>query len=109
MYKLKRKTLPIFVICIFLFFTFLSGCIFPTEHMVEMKDGVHLATDVYVPRRLINPHGSILIRTPYDKNLISIIGSLMIKILSQLLEEYGLEKDGQLLFRILEDDSVQKA
>jgi uncharacterized protein len=76
MYKLKRKTLPIFVICIFLFFTFLSGCIFPTEHMVEMKDGVHLATDVYVPRRLINPHGSILIRTPYDKNLISIIGRL---------------------------------
>jgi predicted acyl esterase len=42
--------------------------------MVEMKDRVHLATDVYVPRRLINPHGSILIRTPYDKNLISIIG-----------------------------------
>lgn len=74
--KIKRKTLPIFIICILLLFTFLSGCVFPREHMVEMRDGVHLATDVYVPIRLLNPHGSVLIRTPYDKNLIRLIGTL---------------------------------
>lgn len=36
--------------------------------MVEMRDGVHLATDVYLPDGNITPHGSILIRTPYNKN-----------------------------------------
>ena len=36
--------------------------------MVEMRDGVHLATDVYLPDGNITPHGAILIRTPYNKN-----------------------------------------
>ena len=36
--------------------------------MVEMRDGIHLATDVYLPDGGSPPHGAILIRTPYNKN-----------------------------------------
>jgi predicted acyl esterase len=36
--------------------------------MVEMRDGVHLATDVYLPDGGSDPHGAILVRTPYNKN-----------------------------------------
>jgi predicted acyl esterase len=36
--------------------------------MVEMRDGVHLATDVYLPDGGSPPHGAIFIRTPYNKN-----------------------------------------
>ena len=36
--------------------------------MVEMRDGIHLATDVYLPNNISSPHGAILIRTPYNKN-----------------------------------------
>jgi predicted acyl esterase len=36
--------------------------------MVEMRDGIHLATDLYLPDGGSPPHGSILIRTPYNKN-----------------------------------------
>jgi len=36
--------------------------------MVEMRDGIHLATDVYLPDYIDEPHGSILIRTPYNKD-----------------------------------------
>jgi len=36
--------------------------------MVEMGDGIHLATDVYLPDGGSPPHGAILIRTPYNKN-----------------------------------------
>jgi predicted acyl esterase len=37
-------------------------------YMVPMRDGVRLATDVYLPSGDISPHGCILIRTPYNKN-----------------------------------------
>jgi predicted acyl esterase len=36
--------------------------------MIEMRDGIHLATDVYLPDGGSPPHGAILIRTPYNKN-----------------------------------------
>lgn len=36
--------------------------------MVEMRDGIRLATDVYLPDGGSSPHGAILIRTPYNKN-----------------------------------------
>jgi predicted acyl esterase len=36
--------------------------------MVEMRDGIHLATDVYLPDGGSPPHGAILVRTPYNKN-----------------------------------------
>lgn len=36
--------------------------------MVEMSDGIHLATDIYLPDGGSPPHGALLIRTPYNKN-----------------------------------------
>lgn len=37
-----------------------------TEHMVRMRDGVRLATDVYLPET-VEPTEVVLIRLPYDK------------------------------------------
>jgi len=62
------------MICMLLTSLLLAGCILPTEYMVEMRDGVHLATDVYLPRGQSSPHGAILIRTPYNKNPLELIG-----------------------------------
>jgi len=36
-------------------------------YMVEMRDGIHLATDIYFPDNTTKQMGSILIRTPYNK------------------------------------------
>jgi predicted acyl esterase len=63
----KTKFVTIIAILL-LSFTFLSGCIKPTTYMVEMRDGIKLATDVYIPKNQNQQHGVILIRTPYDKN-----------------------------------------
>jgi putative CocE/NonD family hydrolase len=38
------------------------------EHMVPMRDGVRLATDVYRPEGDPGPGPTVLIRSPYDKN-----------------------------------------
>ena len=35
--------------------------------MVQMRDGINLATDVYLPDTVPQQTGSILIRTPYNK------------------------------------------
>ena len=43
-------------------------------YMVPMRDGIKLATDVYLPILQVKPHGSILLRTPYDKSEIAIVG-----------------------------------
>ena len=37
-------------------------------YMVEMRDDIDLATDVYLPDGGSPPHGAILVRTPYNKN-----------------------------------------
>jgi putative CocE/NonD family hydrolase len=42
-------------------------------HMLPMRDGVRLATDVYLPSSP-PPYPVILIRTPYDKNALKPIG-----------------------------------
>ncbi|WP_113692000.1 CocE/NonD family hydrolase [Amycolatopsis albispora] len=39
-----------------------------TEVMVPMRDGVRLATDVYLPGGEVTPGPVILVRLPYDKN-----------------------------------------
>jgi predicted acyl esterase len=72
----SKKTKSFVIILFFMLLTslFLAGCILPTGYMVEMRDGVHLATDVYLPKGQNNPHGSILIRTPYNKDPMGIIG-----------------------------------
>jgi putative CocE/NonD family hydrolase len=38
-----------------------------TEHMVRMRDGVRLATDVYLPEGLDDTTEAVLVRLPYDK------------------------------------------
>src|SRR3977135_1458277 len=38
-----------------------------TEHMVRMRDGVRLATDVYLPDDLDGATEAVLVRLPYDK------------------------------------------
>ena len=47
---------------------------FKRTYMVEMRDGVKLATDVYRPLLRFFPHGTILLRTPYNKDALKIIG-----------------------------------
>src|SRR5699024_1004318 len=37
------------------------------EHRVRTRDGVHLATDVYLPDGDTTPGDTVLIRLPYDK------------------------------------------
>ena len=73
---MNKKTKPVIliIICMLLTSTFLAGCILPTEYMVEMRDGIHLATDVHLPKGQNDPHGTILIRTPYNKDPMGIIG-----------------------------------
>jgi predicted acyl esterase len=41
---------------------------FGKTYMVEMRDGIKLATDVYRPILRFMPHGAILLRTPYNKD-----------------------------------------
>ncbi|MBU0497289.1 MAG: CocE/NonD family hydrolase [Candidatus Thermoplasmatota archaeon] len=58
----------------------LGGCtpvssnFFRKTIMVEMRDGIHLATDVYRPKVRLLPHGSILVRTPYNKDNLAVLG-----------------------------------
>ena len=40
-------------------------------YMVPMRDGIRLATDVYLPRLPRGPHPVILIRTPYGRDQIT--------------------------------------
>ena len=49
---------------------------FKTTVMVPMRDGVSLATDVYRPILRSTPHGTLLIRTPYNKDGLFPIGLL---------------------------------
>lgn len=46
-------------------------------YMVPMRDGVKLATDVYLPIFHGSPHGSILLRTPYNKNDLTELGIIL--------------------------------
>jgi predicted acyl esterase len=73
----KKKTIGIFISCCFLFTFLLAGCttITPKTYMIPMRDGVKLATDVYIPQKNTQSHGAILIRTPYNKNGLILTGS----------------------------------
>ncbi len=51
-----------------LFVILLTGCVQRSIHMITMRDGIKLATDVYLPSKNPDPHGAILMRTPYNKN-----------------------------------------
>src|SRR5262245_5723655 len=41
----------------------------PRTEMVAMADGVKLATDVYLPAKGQSPYPTILVRTPYGKDV----------------------------------------
>ena len=69
----KHNTLPIFIVIILLIVG-LSGCTSKTTYMVEMRDGIHLTTDVYLPSEDSLPHGTIFIRTPYNKDGLQRLG-----------------------------------
>lgn len=72
--KQMKTPLLILALCMLLTTTILlSGCVAPKTYMVPMRDGTRLATDVYAKRGQ-QPHGSILIRTPYGKNQGILIG-----------------------------------
>jgi len=45
--------------------------------MVEMRDGVRLATDIYRPRGVTGPLPTVLCRLPYNKNNIGAVGRLL--------------------------------
>ena len=69
----EKKIIGAGIFCIFLFTILLAGCVTPQQYMVPMRDNVQLATDVYLPEQT-QSHGAILIRTPYDKNQLSLLG-----------------------------------
>lgn len=53
----------------------LTGCPTPTTHMVPMRDGVKLATEVYLPLKGKGPWPVLLIRTPYGRKWnVSLLG-----------------------------------
>lgn len=72
--SLRKFMISSFIILLIIMTSFLSGCVKRSSYMVEMRDGIHLATDVYVNKRQTSPHGVILIRTPYNKNLLATLG-----------------------------------
>ena len=66
---------------ILLFITvFFSGCISNETVMVELRDGIQLATDVYIPNSNGEPHGTLLVRTPYNKNDMRDLGKTWAKL-----------------------------
>jgi len=71
---MKNKKVVIIIIGILLFITLLSGCVQRSTYMISMRDGIKLATDVYLPGKNTQPHGAILMRTPYNKNLVFAFG-----------------------------------
>jgi predicted acyl esterase len=71
----KRKTIYGGFFCIFIVILFLTGCVTPQHYMIPMRDNTQLATDVYLPEH-IQEHGTILIRTPYNKDSFSLVGRI---------------------------------
>ena len=52
----------------------LESCCVKKTYMVPMRDGIKLATDVYLPILVVKPYGTVLLRTPYNKDEIAIVG-----------------------------------
>ena len=74
--KTKQKSAVCVLFALLLLVSLLvAGCVRPTQYMVPMHDGVKLATDVYLPKGSVASRGVILIRTPYNKNNLMLLGS----------------------------------
>ena len=71
---MKNKKIVIITIIMLISIALLSGCVQKSTYMVEMRDGIKLATDVYLPSKNPQPHGAILTRTPYGKSSGVVIG-----------------------------------
>ncbi len=69
-----NKKFVIIMIVMLFFIVVLSGCVHQSTHKIPMRDGINLATDIYLPSKNTQSHGAILIRTPYNKNLLFLIG-----------------------------------
>ena len=65
---MKNKKIVIVTTIMLIFVILLTGCVQKSTHMVTMRDGINLATDVYLPSKNPGPHGTIFMRTPYNKN-----------------------------------------
>jgi hypothetical protein len=73
---MKNKSFMIVTIVLILVILLTAGCIQQTTNMIPMRDGIHLATDVFLPKANTPPHGAILIRSPYNKNSLSLVGKI---------------------------------
>ena len=58
-------------------FTVPDGVLVALDEQVRMRDGVRLNTDVYLPSDGKNPVATILIRTPYDTELVALHQALL--------------------------------
>jgi predicted acyl esterase len=65
---MRKKIIVILTIFMLLFVVLLTGCVQRSTYMIPMRDGIKLATDVYLPGNNPQPHGVIFMRTPYNKN-----------------------------------------
>ncbi|MBS3749707.1 MAG: CocE/NonD family hydrolase [Candidatus Thermoplasmatota archaeon] len=74
-----KKLVSLCIILLFITVLF-SGCLSNETVMVEMRDGIQLATDVYLPSNNGEPHGTLLVRTPYNKNDMRDLGKTWAKL-----------------------------
>ena len=73
---MKNKSLMIITTVLIFVILLTAGCVQQSTNMIPMRDGIHLATDVFLPKANTPPHGAILIRTPYNKNSLSLVGKI---------------------------------
>ncbi|MBN1280699.1 MAG: CocE/NonD family hydrolase [Candidatus Thermoplasmatota archaeon] len=70
---MKKRSIMCLSLIVLMVCALFSGCISTNEYMVPMRDGVQLATDVYLPQKNTPAHGAVLIRTPYNKGGIGLV------------------------------------
>ncbi len=46
-----------------------GGYVINHDSRIKMRDGVHLSANLYLPRTIHDPLGTVLVRLPYDKNV----------------------------------------
>ncbi|UCF50382.1 MAG: CocE/NonD family hydrolase [Thermoplasmatales archaeon] len=71
---MKHKKIIFISIILIILLALLSGCVQKSTYMIPMRDGIKLATDVYLPSKNPEAHGAILLRTPYNKDLLFLAG-----------------------------------
>ena len=64
---MPRRRCLVFILCMILLFHLKAKAFDKQTYMVPMRDGIRLATDVYLPSSEEGPWPAILIRTPYGR------------------------------------------